>query len=148
MSVIQWKLAGGFLLRFGMVRTAPVLLQHFSNLDPETLNYPLWQVTEGKVLIGLTVILALAIPVIVRQEWSLSAGATSLAGFASLLVTASVVYYCGQAPGKETDPFPRLLVSPEDGRVRGGGPGASSGPLQGVVQIRSKIHGSAAHDDK
>src|SRR5262249_35684497 len=46
-----FALAGGFLLRYGIVMTAPVLLQHMSSQRPEALDASLTQSVIGQNLI-------------------------------------------------------------------------------------------------
>lgn len=117
-------LAGGFLLRFGMVRVAPALLQHF----PDTTSgadMPLGASTVGLGLLAATLALAVLIPLVLKRRRQLSPFQTALAGMVSLAVLVGVSLYTF-TPATAHTSFTPLRFSPEDERPRDGGPGASS----------------------
>jgi protein NrfD len=131
-----FALMGGFLLRFGIVNTAPALLR----IPPEQslavagrLPYTSWAVLA---LIIVTVLLAFGIPALLHKQWRLNAGTTMLASLASVAVTAAVLYYSFAVSERP--------IFPEAGRVRGGGVGASAHNRPEVIQPRSKIEKDAA----
>jgi formate-dependent nitrite reductase membrane component NrfD len=135
-------LAGGFLLRFGIVNIGPALLR----LDPDGLvrgeqGAPLASTAAGMTLIGLTGILALTIPWLLRRHWSLSVRATGLAAVVSALALAGVLAYAVEAV--PTAPEPLLWLSPEDGRARGD-VGASAFNRPHPVRLRTKFAEGAA----
>jgi formate-dependent nitrite reductase membrane component NrfD len=135
-----FALAGGFLLRFGMVRVAPALLHAAAGTEAD-LETPLWASWQGKVLIALTLALAVLIPYVLTRRWQLSIAQTAMAGVVSLLVTVGVVYYSasGASDRAAFHPLGDLRISPEDGRERGGGVGASASNRPVNPFLRSKI---------
>jgi formate-dependent nitrite reductase membrane component NrfD len=133
-----FALAGGFLLRFGIVNVAPALRR----LEPDAHTYlgtPLATTAAGVALIVLTVILALAIPWLLRRHWSLSTRQTGLAGLVSALALAGVLAYAVRSEPAQTF----LRLSPEDGR-RHGDVGASSFNQPQPLRSNSKINRGAA----
>jgi formate-dependent nitrite reductase membrane component NrfD len=131
-----FALIGGFLLRFGIVNTAPALLR----IPPEQslavagrLPYTSWAVLA---LIIVTVLLAFGIPALLRKQWRLDAGTTMLASLASVAVVGAVFYYSFALTERQ--------IFPEEGRARGGGVGASIQNRPEVIQPRSKIEKDAA----
>jgi protein NrfD len=144
-------LVGGFALRFGVVRVAPEVLErghhHWQVTHRLPEVDPLW---GGVVLAGLlavTLALAVGIPWLLRQQWRLSARQTALAGLASLLVTVGVALYAfSPATARSVFQFVSLpYFSPEDGRPRGGGFGASESNRPRHIHLRTKLVGEAAH---
>jgi len=132
----MFALIGGFLLRFGIVNTAPALLR----LPPDhslavagRSPYMNWAVLA---LIVLTIALAFGIPALLRRQWRLDVGPTMLAGLASLAVAAGVFYY-SFALGERR-------FSPEEGRLRGGDVGAGMYNRPEVIHPRSKIEKDSA----
>jgi formate-dependent nitrite reductase membrane component NrfD len=130
-----FALIGGFLLRFGIVNTAPALLR----IPPEQslaaagrLPYTSWAVLA---LIVLTVLLAFGIPALLRKQWRLDAGTTMLASLASVAVVGAVFYYSFALAERQ--------IFLEEGRLRGGGVGASIQNRPDVIQPRSKIEKDA-----
>jgi len=77
------SLVGGFLLRFGVIRTPAELLATYDGHPPEIPAVPLWQTWQGVALLAVTVILAVAVPLAIRRVWRLSAGQTALVGVLS-----------------------------------------------------------------
>jgi formate-dependent nitrite reductase membrane component NrfD len=141
-------LIGGFLLRFGIVRVAPALLHRYPYVSdgypyvPDAFDEPLWQSMTGKALVAGTLLLAVLIPVILTRQWRLSAFQSALAGLASLLAIAGVIAY-SIIPSSALhlhDPFPEFRISPEDGRERGGGPGASASNRPEQPLQRGNVH--------
>jgi formate-dependent nitrite reductase membrane component NrfD len=136
-TIAAWfALTGGFLLRYGIVNTAPALLR----LPPQQtlaetghLPYKSWAVLA---LIVLTVVLAFGIPAMLHRRWRLDAGPTVLAGMASVAVVAGVFYYSFALSDRR--------FSPEEDRPRGGGVGASIYNRPDVIHPRSKIEKDAA----
>jgi formate-dependent nitrite reductase membrane component NrfD len=69
-----FALVGGFLLRWGIVTIGPALLQvleyrHEQGGSLDFLHAPLVSTAAGSVLIALTVVLAIAIPVLLQKHW-------------------------------------------------------------------------------
>jgi formate-dependent nitrite reductase membrane component NrfD len=126
-----FALAGGFLLRFGIVSIAPALLHLPAEQALDSVDQSLYSTWSGQGLLVLTVVLAGAIPVLLRKQWSLDAGPTLLACIASVVVTAGVLFY---ALGVKD-----WRLSPEEGRARGGGVGASFFNRPAVIHLRTKI---------
>jgi protein NrfD len=142
MPVAAWScLVGGFLLRYGIVSTPPELLAQFGGRNPEVSQAPLWQTWEGIGLLAFTLILAVAIPLILRRHWHLSALQTALAGAVSLLALIVITYFSVQTPSAEGgwNPFSQVRFSPEAGRPRGGGVGASISNRPDPVRMRTKF---------
>jgi protein NrfD len=139
-------LVGGFALRYGIVRVAPELLARWGGTPVVTGQTPLGQTAAGLGLVAVTLVLAVAIPWLLRRHWQLSARQTALAGLASLLVTAAVALYAF-LPDVARASSQLVTVpgfSPEDGRPRGGGPGASAlnrPPPDQPLPRRSKMTG-------
>ncbi|MBI3409020.1 MAG: polysulfide reductase NrfD [Planctomycetes bacterium] len=121
-------LGSGFILRFSIVRIAPALLHRFPEVKPSDVEFPLWQTNAGKALLVVTLLLAALIPNLLMRKWRLSSGQTALAGAVSILVLAGVANYSASpSPGTPViGPDIRVRISPEEGRERGGGPGASN----------------------
>jgi protein NrfD len=138
-------LVGGFALRFGVVRVAPELLERGDDYWRATYRVlapdPLWGGAVLAGLLALTLALAVAIPWILRRQWRLSGRQTALAGLASLLVTAGVALYAfSPATARSVFHFVSIpYFSPEDGRPRGGGPGASASNRPQEVHLRTKL---------
>jgi protein NrfD len=138
-----FALAGGFLLRFGIVRMAPALLaelpRHREQMD--TLDAPLWPSPVGIALVGLTAVLAVAIPLMLRKQWRLSWSRTALAGVASLLACGGVLFYAMQPTGAALvlPAVADIKLSPELDRERGGGVGASVYNRPKTVPLRVKF---------
>jgi protein NrfD len=141
-----FALAGGFMLRFGIVSIAPALLTMLN--DPrlaqerlKALDAPLYSSWTGVTLIALTVLLSCTIPVLLRKQWNQSAPRTALAWFVSSLTIACVLYYSMLPPSAQPAWYEvhRLRISPEDDREPGGGRGASFFNYPSVFRMRSKI---------
>jgi formate-dependent nitrite reductase membrane component NrfD len=140
-----FALVGGFLLRFGIVNTAPALLR----LPPEQALAVAGRLPykSGAVLalMAVTIVLALGIPVLLRRQWRLDASGTLLTSLASVAVLTGVFFYSFALSGRQhflEESRVRQLF-PEDGRVRGGGVGASPFNRPDVIQPRSKIEKDA-----
>jgi protein NrfD len=130
-----FALLGGFLLRFGIINVAPALLHLPAERSLESLNRSLPSTWPGQGLLVLTIVLAFAIPALLRKQWGLKAGSTALACFASVLVTAGVFCYSfGFSLGAK-----EWGLSPEEARERGGGVGASFFNRPEVIKPRTKI---------
>jgi protein NrfD len=141
MQAAAWSsLAGGLLLRFGIVQTPAEILAQFGGRAP-AMPAPLWRTWEGMTLLLMTLVLALAIPLILRQHWQLSTKQTALAGAVSILVMVGVTFLAVQTPSAEGgfDGAPHIRISPEAGRPRGGGPGASRNNRPSTIRMNSKI---------
>src|SRR5262249_51921758 len=65
------SLAGGFALRYGIVRVAPALLHQFPHVTGRDVETPLYQTWIGAALLALTVILAVVIPVLLTRTGAL-----------------------------------------------------------------------------
>jgi formate-dependent nitrite reductase membrane component NrfD len=134
-----FALAGGFLLRYGIVRVAPALLDELPN-HSANLDSPLWPSPIGVALLALTVILAIGIPFILRRQWQLGFGRTTLAAIASLLACAGVFSYTLRPTGAVLLPheIADIKLSPELERERGN-PGASIFNRPDEVPLRDKF---------
>jgi protein NrfD len=130
-------LGGGFLLRFGIVRTAPAILHH-PDLTPDKVDVPLWQSPAGIGFLTATVVLAVLVPYVLAHRRQFS---TALAGLVSLLLLFSVGLYAFSPATAAAvfNPFSELRISPEIERPRGGGPGASDVNRPTKAFQRSKI---------
>jgi formate-dependent nitrite reductase membrane component NrfD len=134
-------LAGGFLLRFGIVRVAPALLHQFPDITAADLEAPLWQSWLGKALLAGTLLLAMLIPWLLGRRWRLPGGQRLFAAGVSALVIAAVAVYSFSPASRQPvlDPTFGLSLSPEDARPRGGGPGASVSNRPVEPFLRSKL---------
>jgi protein NrfD len=135
-----FALAGGFLLRYGVVSLAPALLQPL-DMHLQSVNEPLAGSTPGIALIAVTVLLALAIPMGLHRQWRLSWGWTSLAWGVSALAVGGVLFYSTRptSPRAMVPIIALVKISPEDGRERGGGVGASIYNRPELLRLRTKI---------
>jgi protein NrfD len=138
-AAATFALIGGFLLRYGIVTVAPALLVTLADQPLEQLDAPLSHSWTGVALILVTLVLACLIPLFLRRQWDLSTKRTALAGVISCLAIACVLYYSLQ-PVAENRALVFLRRSPEDGRERGGGVGASFFNRPSVVKMRSKLN--------
>jgi formate-dependent nitrite reductase membrane component NrfD len=138
-------LAGGFLLRFGIITIGPALTPALFELafkrNLESVNAPIHSSWAGITLIALTLVLACAIPVFLRRQWRLSGAGTAFACVVSSLTIASVAYYCVQplSSGPAWHEVHRFRISPEDDREPGGGRGASLFNYPSDFQMESKF---------
>jgi hypothetical protein len=141
-------LAGGFTLRFGVVTVSPALLHVVGEQPPDEMlrrlsdisDSPLYSTWAGIALISATVVLGCAIPALLRRQWQLSVGPTVLACCVSVLAIACVLHYSFHPLADRTE-F-ALIHSPEDGRERGGGVGASAYNRPDPVRMRTKFNQS------
>lgn len=142
LAAALFTLAGGFMLRYGIVRVAPALLHAHSDVRPGDTETSLWQSVEGKVLLAGTILLAVLIPLILKRNWGLTLRQATLVGMVSVLFTAAVAAYVMRPAGAEPmlDPLSGLNISPEDGRERGGGAGASNINRPHQPLLRSKLN--------
>jgi protein NrfD len=139
-------LIGGFLLRYGIVMVAPALLELLAPDEPRELARKLDEITDiplffsgtGAVLILAAIILAGAIPLLLRSHWHLAARQTAFAGVLALLMLIGVFFYSLQPLAERRNAT--LFRSPEDHRERGGGVGASLFNRPDVVRLRSKFN--------
>jgi formate-dependent nitrite reductase membrane component NrfD len=131
-------LAGGLLLRYGVVRAPAELLARFGGIDPTPFQVALLDTWTGKGLLLLTLVLAVKIPVLMWRRWRLSAAATTAVGVVSLVAVLAVVGLAIQSPSAEAGGI-GVAFSPEDGRPRGGGEGASAMNRPAVFHLRTKI---------
>jgi formate-dependent nitrite reductase membrane component NrfD len=161
-----FALLGGFLLRYAIVMTPPAVLAYHQADQPRSIvrntlpghvpdlvaRYPsetseltqttLWETVTGKALVACTLLLALLAPVAFRLRLHFSPRLAALTALFSLVVMGGVFFYAFSPPGVEG---PELVtISPEVGRPRGGGVGASGSnrPRQ-VLFPHSKIKGVA-----
>jgi formate-dependent nitrite reductase membrane component NrfD len=137
-------LVGGLVLRWAVVTLPP----HFLNLPrdwPEPADTALWHSWPGKILVLGTFALALLLPLRLKQVVPLRPWPVLLAGCAGLLVGGAVLAYALR-PWSEREretPFAWPALSPEDGRPRGGGVGASAANRPEPLRPRSKIFQAA-----
>jgi formate-dependent nitrite reductase membrane component NrfD len=134
-------LAGGFILRYGIVRVGPALLESYPHLTAADVEAPLWQSWEGLALVAVTLALAVLIPWELRRKWKLSAGQTALGGLVSVLVSAAVLFFSLTPASAQPafNPVSWVRLSPEDGRQRGGGVGASDANRPTTPFVRTKL---------
>jgi formate-dependent nitrite reductase membrane component NrfD len=139
-------LVGGLALRVGVLKTAPALLDRLPALTGGEVPPPPWHVVSGIGLLVVAVALGIAVPWVLRRKWALSNGGTALAGLVSLLVCLGVIVYTVKpATGQPMlEAFAIPGFSYEDGRERGGGPGASvsNRPDPEELRLRSKVTGT------
>jgi formate-dependent nitrite reductase membrane component NrfD len=135
-----FSLVGGLVLRYGIVMLPPALLRG-QNVPEALLEQPLWTSWQGVLLLGCTALLALLVVLGVWRRFHLSAAKVVTAAGAALVVTAAVLFYVGASPDtlRAFHSVGQFSVSPEDGRQRGGGVGASSLNRPHPVRPRSKI---------
>ncbi len=124
-------LAGGFILRFGIVSIAPALLHAAQRGELVVSEAALWRSWEGIALIALTLTLAVSMPLFLCRKWSLTWERTGMVSVVSLLASCGVLFYALEIGG--------FRLSPEDDRERGGGFGASFFNRPADIQVRSKI---------
>jgi formate-dependent nitrite reductase membrane component NrfD len=143
-------LAGGFTLRLGLLKTAPALLDRWPTLTRGELPAPLWQSAAGVVLIVGTLALAIAIPWTLKRRWRLARHHTLTLVGVSALAYVSVGFYATRpaTPWPILEQFALPGFSPELGRTRDGGVGASSSnrPEPDEMPRRSKITGTLPDD--
>lgn len=138
-----FALTGGFILRYGIVRVAPALLQRFPDITPSEVETPLWQSSVGLSLLAVTVVLAVLTPYVLARNWDLSVGQSVLAGTLCVLVMAAVSLYAFSPADVRPLPDrvpPEVSLSPEDQRPRDGGPGASVSNRPAQPFLRSKLN--------
>jgi formate-dependent nitrite reductase membrane component NrfD len=144
MPLAAWScLVGGLLLRYGVVRTPAEILASYGGQEEAALaSAVLLASWEGIGLVVVTLALAVAIPLVLWRHWRLTGGQTALAGVVSVLVLVGVGYYATAWSGPEGDnrPLAHVSFSPEIGRPRGGGVGASGSNRPTVVRMRSKFN--------
>jgi hypothetical protein len=137
-----FSLVGGLLLRYGVVMLPHYLLARGEGIPPELAQRPLWESWLGITLLAATCVLALLVVLAVVRRFDFSPTAVFAAGGAAL-ATVAVVFFLVSAPPAEARAFPSLgglRISPEDGRPRGGGVGASGqNRPEPKVLPRSKI---------
>lgn len=129
-------LVGGFLLRFGIVSVAPAILQLPSDEVVSIARRPPFALWQVQLLLLVTALLACAMPMLLRKHWRFDVGSTLLAFVASAMVATGVAFYSFGAS--------EWRFSPEDGRARGGGVGASFFNHPDHIEPRTKILKDAA----
>jgi formate-dependent nitrite reductase membrane component NrfD len=136
-------LVGGFLLRYGIVGTPADLLANGPPADSAEWQRPLWDTWQGKVVLMVGLLLALVVVLALSRGQVRSMGQGALVGTAFLLACGMVLFQALAAPAgpEEARRAPGMVISPEDGRDRGGGPGASGQNLPANPQPRSKLYG-------
>jgi hypothetical protein len=135
-----FALAGGFVLRYGIVMTPPELLGQRPALPSS--DEPSWAAWQCRLVVAAALLLALAIPWGMRRRLGLSAGKTALAVVAGLLVTGVTLVYALVPPGQLREAFAAVGLSgfsPEAGRQRGGGFGGSMYNRPDNLEPPSKI---------
>jgi protein NrfD len=139
-------LAGGFALRYGLLKTAPALLEQFPQQLAHLSHIPWWQRPPIVGLLIVTLILAVGIPLYLKRQWQLTGGQAALAWLASALACTMVFVYTVRPasgyPWLESVTIPGF--APEYERPRGGGVGASASnrPSADELELRSKITGT------
>ena len=134
-------LVGGYALRFGMLETAPALLEA-SHEPPRT---PVWLGTALAVALPVaTVILIFAVRWLLAKEWAMTVAQHLTVTLGAALVCAVVIFYAfGWEVGLPEGRLPGF--SPEQDRERGGDVGASAlnrpDPPEAPLKMRSKIFG-------
>jgi formate-dependent nitrite reductase membrane component NrfD len=137
MTAAACALIGGLALRVGVLQTAPVLIGG-------DLPGPAWHSVAGWGLVIVVVALGMGLPWLLWRRVRFTGKQTVLAGLASLLVYAAILSFFAR-PATGWPMLERLALpgfSSEEGRQRGGGPGASELNRPAETQLRSKITGS------
>ena len=95
------------------------------NVPQELLEQPLWTSAEGMFLHVCTIVLALLLVLGLWQRFRLPITKVVALGSAALAVTAAVLFYVSASPAtlRAFHSTGHLVVSPEEGRPRGGGVG-------------------------
>jgi protein NrfD len=139
-------LAGGFLLRWGIVVTPPEMLARGSLVPLELWEQSSWSTAFGKVFLVVAVLVALLVPHLFGRRLGWSPAQKLCSAVVSLLVIAVVSFYT-VTPAPQLDEWRgvRLMeFSPEDGRPRGGGVGASIENRGKNLRPRSKFEAMVA----
>jgi hypothetical protein len=131
-------LVGGLALRVGLLQSAPDLLEHWPAL---TSSSRFWYTVVGASVALLAVCTALTIPALLNWQRRLTNRQSALVGLAALLFCVAI-FHALSTTVEQTVSERGLRFSVEDGRERGGGPGASELNRPDDVPLRSKITGS------
>jgi hypothetical protein len=120
-------LAGGFLMRYGVVNTPPALLALGSDALAVNWDEPLWSFWQGQALLVGTIVLGAVLAVALHLRGRRTVASALLTGGAAVLTCAAVTHFTFESvrPGWGRPRGSWLVLSPEDGRERGGGAGAS-----------------------
>jgi formate-dependent nitrite reductase membrane component NrfD len=142
-------LVGGFALRYGLLKAAPALL----DMGPPVLLQAsaagaLWLSITGIGLLLVTLLLAVLIPWVLKRQWQLDQRQAAVAAAVSVLVCIGVTLYAVRPASSQPilEQFRLPGFSPEDGRPRGGGVGASVLNRPDDPQPPSKITGVLPHE--
>jgi formate-dependent nitrite reductase membrane component NrfD len=139
-------LAGGFLLRWGIVVTPPEMLARVAAGPFDLWEQSSWSTAHGKVFLAATVLLALLVPYLFarRLGWS---PAQKLCSMAVSLVVIAVVSFYTVTPAAQLREWRSVRLvefSPENGRPRGGGVGASISNRGKNLRPRGKFEAMVA----
>ncbi|MCI0457828.1 MAG: polysulfide reductase NrfD [Gemmataceae bacterium] len=138
-SAAACALLGGFVLRYAVVMTPPEMLARRHSWSGEVPA--LSETWAGLALVAGAVLLAGLVPAVLRLRLGASLGQAAMAGAAALVIVAMTLWQvlatpAGQPPGPLLTGF-----SPEDGRERGGGVGASALNRPDSMPARTKVKG-------
>jgi protein NrfD len=139
-------LLGGFVLRYAIVMVAPSLLALGPEALPATGQGPLAHTVAGWVLLAVTLLLAVGMPLLLWKLLKPGRGPVTATWAASAVICAVVLYFAFHVPPppQAGTPLGWFAISPEDGRPRGGGVGASAVNRAGTIVPRSKVFGAPA----
>jgi formate-dependent nitrite reductase membrane component NrfD len=135
-------LLGGFLLRYAIVTIPPALLHFGTSLTREQLRQPLIQTVPGWVFLGGMVVFAILIPPFLDRRMLLNFRDRLAVWIISAAVCLTALAYTFRGTSTEAGtPAAWLRISPEDGRQRDGGPGASGLNRPWSGHPRSRVFG-------
>jgi formate-dependent nitrite reductase membrane component NrfD len=139
-------LLGGFLLRWGIVLAPGELLTQAPSLPAVAWDESLWSTTAGKIFLAAAILLALVVPLLVAQrlQWPAPRKWSALAVAVAVL---AVVGFYTITPARQLQEWEVIGwsgFSPEDGRLRGGGEGASISNRSQNLRLRTKFEAMTA----
>ncbi|HYT94656.1 MAG TPA: NrfD/PsrC family molybdoenzyme membrane anchor subunit [Gemmataceae bacterium] len=141
-----FALVGGLVLRYGIVKLSPTLLALRGQVPVEQLTQSLVTAWQGAVLLAGTCLLGLLLVLALQVRFAFSSGQTLAANAALVAIAVVVAFYASASPEtvRAFRSIGHISVSPEDGRPRGGGVGASAQNRPHPVRPPSKILEGAA----
>jgi formate-dependent nitrite reductase membrane component NrfD len=135
------SLGGGFLLRYTLLTLAPAILAEGTAELPSVSPDAFLRTLPGSALVVASLLLGILVAVLL--SWRLGFGRVTSVGAGLLVVAASLLTLRGALRSSDEIGTPPaaawIKLSPEDGRARGGGPGASAGNRPSEIVPRSKV---------